>query len=68
MHDQILKFPEVKRVYGNISLDEAKQAQRQHWLDDIFAGTFTEAQLRHSIAMTEARPSRPEVASATSCA
>ncbi len=54
-YDQILRFPEVKRVYGNVSLDEAKRAQRQHWLDDIFAGTFTEAQLNHSIAMTEAR-------------
>jgi methyl-accepting chemotaxis protein len=54
-YDQILQFPEVKRVYGNISLDEAKRAQRQHWLDDIFAGTFTEAQLSHSIAMMEAR-------------
>jgi hypothetical protein len=25
--DQFLQFPEVKRVYGNISLDEAKRVQ-----------------------------------------
>ena len=54
-YDQILRFPEVKRIYGGISLDEAKRAQRQHWLDDIFAATFTEAQLAHSVAMVEAR-------------
>ena len=54
-YDQILRFPEVKRIYGSISLDEAKRSQRQHWLDDIFAATFTEAQLAHSVAMVEAR-------------
>ena len=54
-YEQILRFPEVKRIYGGISLDEAKRAQRQHWLDDIFAATFTEAQLAHSVAMVEAR-------------
>ena len=54
-YQQILRFPEVKRIYSSISLDEAKRAQRQHWLDDIFAATFTEAQLAHSVAMVEAR-------------
>ena len=54
-YQQILRFPEVKRIYSGISLDEAKRAQRQHWLDDIFAATFTEAQLAHSVAMVEAR-------------
>jgi methyl-accepting chemotaxis protein len=53
--DQILPFPEVQRIYGGISLDEAKRAQRQHWLDDIFAATFTEAQLANSVAMVEGR-------------
>ena len=50
-----LRFPEVQRIYGGISLDEAKRAQRQHWLDDIFAATFTEAQLANSVAMVEGR-------------
>jgi hypothetical protein len=36
-YDQILWFPEVKRIHGGISLDEAKRCQRQHWLDDIIA-------------------------------
>ena len=54
-YDQILRFPEVKRIYGSISLDEAKRSQRQHWLDDIFAATFTETQLAHSVTMVEAR-------------
>ena len=53
--DQVLRFPEVKRIYGSISLDEAKRSQRQHWLDDIFAATFTETQLAHSVTMVEAR-------------
>jgi methyl-accepting chemotaxis protein len=52
---KIFESSEVQRIYGNISLDEAKRTQRQHWLDDIFAGTFTEQQLAHSIATVEAR-------------
>ena len=54
-YQQILKSPEVQRIYRNVSLEEGKRSQRQHWLDDIFAGTFSEAQLAHSIAMVQAR-------------
>jgi methyl-accepting chemotaxis protein len=54
-YKQIMRFPEVQRIYGNISLDEAKRMQRQHWLDDVFGGTFTKAELAHSIAMVEGR-------------
>jgi methyl-accepting chemotaxis protein len=52
---KILESPEVQRIYHNISMDEAKHAQRQHWLDDIFAGTFTEQQLAHSVSTVQAR-------------
>jgi methyl-accepting chemotaxis protein len=52
---KIFESPEVQRIYHGISMDEARRTQRQHWLDDIFAGTFTEQQLAHSIATVETR-------------
>ena len=52
---QILRFPEVQKVYAGIDIQEAKRAQRQHWLEDVFATTFTEAQLAHTIAIGEGR-------------
>jgi hypothetical protein len=52
---QILSSPEVQRIYRDISLENAKRNQREHWLDDVFAGTFTQAQLDHSVATVEAR-------------
>src|SRR5258708_28555645 len=54
-YGQIMRSPEVQKVYAGISMEEAKRAQRQHWLDDVFATTFTEAQLAHSVAIGEAR-------------
>ena len=53
--NQILQFPAVKQAYGDIRMDEAKRAQRRHWLDDVFAGAFTETELAHAIEMAEAR-------------
>jgi len=53
--EQILRFPAVQQVYGNISMDAAKRAQRQHWLDDIFSANFTETELAHAIHMVETR-------------
>jgi hypothetical protein len=47
----ILSFPEVSRVYQSIDLAAAKRAQKQHWLDDVFSGEFSEAQLVHSVEM-----------------
>jgi hypothetical protein len=32
-------------------MEEAKRAQRQHWLDDVFATTFSGAQLVHTVEM-----------------
>src|SRR5579863_5207356 len=52
---QILQFPPVQQIYRNISLEDAKQSQRQHWLDDVFAGSFTDAQLDRAIEMVERR-------------
>ena len=51
----ILSFPEVQKVYAAVNMAEAKRSQRQHWLDDVFAMTFSEAQLSHSIEMGERR-------------
>ena len=54
-YQRILASPEVQRIYANIPMENAKRNQREHWLDDIFAGTFTQAQLEHSIATVESR-------------
>ncbi len=50
-----MKFPEVQQVYAKIDMAEAKRSQRQHWLDDVFATTFTEAQLARTIDLCERR-------------
>ncbi len=51
----IMRFPEVQKIYVGIDMTDAKRAQRQHWLDDVFATTFTDAQLAHTIEMGERR-------------
>src|SRR5262249_17102832 len=51
----ILRFDAVKSVYANISMQAAQQAQRQHWLEDIFNASFTEAELAHAVEMVEQR-------------
>ena len=53
--DQIFRFAEVQQAYRNVDMAEAKRAQRQHWLDDVLAATFSEEQLAHSIEMGERR-------------
>src|ERR1700744_1266053 len=52
---RILRFPEVNKVYGSIDLAMAKRAQRQHWLDDVFSGEFSEQQFAHSVEMGRQR-------------
>ena len=52
---RILSFPEVSKVYASIDLDKAKSSQRQHWLDDVFSGEFTEQQFAHSVEMGKQR-------------
>jgi methyl-accepting chemotaxis protein len=51
----MMRFPDAQKAYAGIDMEEAKRAQRQHWLDDVFAATFTDAQLAHTIAMGERR-------------
>ncbi len=36
-------------------MDDAKRAQHHHWLDNVFAGTFTEAQLASAVDVVERR-------------
>jgi methyl-accepting chemotaxis protein len=50
-----MSFPEFKKTYAGFDMDEAKRAQRQHWLDDVFAATFTDAQLAHTVEMAAGR-------------
>jgi len=51
----ILTFPEVRQIYRNIDLPRAKQAQRQHWVEEILAADFSDATLAHSIEMGSQR-------------
>jgi hypothetical protein len=48
---QLMRFPEVQKAYAGVDMEEAKRAQRQHWLDDVFATTFSGAQLVHTVEM-----------------
>src|SRR5262249_20106439 len=52
---RILSFPEVMQVYASIDLDMAKRSQRQHWLDDVLSGEFSEQQFAHTIEMGKQR-------------
>jgi len=47
----ILRFPEVSKVYQSVDLAAAKRAQKQHWMEDVFSGKFTEEQLAHAVEM-----------------
>ena len=47
----ITSFPEVRTIYAGVDMDEARRAQRQHWVDSVFATTFTPAQLAHTIEL-----------------
>ena len=50
-----MTFPEVQKVYAKIDMAAAKRSQREHWMDDVFATTFTEAQLARTIDLCEQR-------------
>jgi methyl-accepting chemotaxis protein len=54
---QFMRFPEVQKIYRGVDMEEAKRAQRQHWLDDVFATTFTETQVAHTVEMAVRRQS-----------
>jgi hypothetical protein len=51
----ILSFSEVQQVYASIDLDAAKRSQRQHWLEDVFSGEFSEQQFAHAVEMGRQR-------------
>ncbi|MDR3439636.1 globin-coupled sensor protein [Telmatospirillum sp.] len=42
---QILRFPEVQKIYASVNVDEAKRLQKAHWLDGVMPANFTEAEL-----------------------
>jgi methyl-accepting chemotaxis protein len=48
---RILSFPEVSTIYRSVDMAAAKRSQRQHWLDDVFSGSFTEQQFAHAVEM-----------------
>ena len=42
-YEKMLRSPEMSRILSGNSLNHAKQAQRQHWLENVFAGVFDES-------------------------
>ncbi len=42
---RILQFPEVRKAYATVDIEEAKRLQRTHWLEGILPADFTEADL-----------------------
>ncbi len=52
---RVLNFPEVSKIYLSVDLAAAKRSQRQHWLDDVFSGSFTEQQFDHAVEMGQQR-------------
>jgi len=54
---QILRFPEVQKVYASIKLDDAKRLQKLHWLEGILPATFNEQQLVEAVEIARKRQS-----------
>ena len=54
-YDKILSFPGVKEAYGSIRMEDACQAQRRHWIEDILSATFSEDQVRNCINLFSER-------------
>ena len=48
---RVLSFPEVSKIYQSVDMAAAKRSQKQHWLDDVFSGNFTDQQFAHSVEM-----------------
>jgi len=54
-YEKILKYPEVQKAYAGMKLDEAVQAQRKHWLEDILPATFSAEQLDNCVELFSKR-------------
>lgn len=54
-YTRLLQDPEAQQIYRGISLVDAKRLQREHWLETIFSGRFTDAELKRSIDLIERR-------------
>jgi len=46
---KIMAYPEAARAYAGMRIEDACRAQRAHWLDDVFAATYSEAQIRNGM-------------------
>jgi len=54
-YEKILRYPEVKKAYAGMNLDDACQAQRKHWLEDILPATFSDEQLENCVELFSKR-------------
>lgn len=51
----MLRYPDAAKAYASMNIEDAKRAQRNHWLNDMFPATFTDEQLHSGVAMFEQR-------------
>ncbi len=52
---QILRYPDAAQAYQGMNLEDAKRAQRDHWLNDMFPATFTTEQLAGGVKIFQNR-------------
>ncbi len=52
---QMLQYPDAAKAYAGMKIEDAKNSQRHHWLDDMFPATFSDEQLSHGIEIFRRR-------------
>ena len=55
---KLLSMPQSAKVYDGMNIEDAKQTQRNHWLNDMFPATFSDEQLQGTVAIFEKRRSQ----------
>ena len=51
----LLSFPEAAEAYSGMKMEDAKRAQREHWLNDMLPAAFTDEQLLNGVAIFQKR-------------
>jgi methyl-accepting chemotaxis protein len=52
---KLLSFPEAAKAYAGMNMEDAKRAQREHWLNDMLPAAFTDEQLLNGVAIFQRR-------------
>ncbi len=52
---QMLRYPDAAAAYQGMNMEEARRAQRDHWLKDMFPASFTTEQLAGGVKIFQSR-------------